>query len=104
MDEGVGEETTEEEQQDEEEEKEKEEQGEVTQNKEQILPERRSRRLKSEVMEVLPPIGSSRRTEKPSTEANCVFFFSVEGKQGAKKPPNLWDKSQDGWFGDLISR
>lgn len=51
VDEGVGEEAVEEEEQDEEEEKEKEKDGEgdPTQTKERILPERRSRRLKSEV-------------------------------------------------------
>lgn len=52
MDEGVGEETMEEEEeQDEEDEKDKErdKEGDVMQTKEQFLPERRSRRLKSEV-------------------------------------------------------
>lgn len=50
MDEGVGEETVEEEEQDEEEEeKEKDGEGDTVQTKERLLPERRSRRLKSEV-------------------------------------------------------
>uniref|UniRef100_A0A1A7WD43 [histone H3]-trimethyl-L-lysine(4) demethylase n=2 Tax=Iconisemion striatum TaxID=60296 RepID=A0A1A7WD43_9TELE len=50
IDEGVGEETMEEEDQDEEDEKDKEKdmEGDMTQTKEQLLPERRSRRLKSE--------------------------------------------------------
>lgn len=51
IDEGVGEEAVEEEDQDDEDDKDKERDGEVdsTQTKERLLPERRSRRLKSEV-------------------------------------------------------
>lgn len=50
VDEGVGEEAVEDEEQDEEEEdKEKDWEGDAMQTKEQLLPERRSRRLKSEV-------------------------------------------------------
>ena len=54
VDEGVGDEAVEEEEQDEEEEEEEEEEdkdgeGDATQTKDQLLPERRSRRLKSEV-------------------------------------------------------
>lgn len=49
IDEGVGEEAMEEEEQDEEDEKEKDREGDSTQNKKRLLPERRSRRLKSEV-------------------------------------------------------
>lgn len=49
VDEGVGEDATEEEEQDEEEEKEKDGEGDAVQTKERLLPERRSRRLRSEV-------------------------------------------------------
>lgn len=49
LDEGVGEEAVEEEEQDEEEEKEKDGEHEGMQTKHRLLPERRSRRLKSEV-------------------------------------------------------
>lgn len=49
VDEGVGEEAVEEEEQDEEDEKERDREGDSTQNKKRLLPERRSRRLKSEV-------------------------------------------------------
>ncbi|XP_044042840.1 lysine-specific demethylase 5A isoform X2 [Siniperca chuatsi] len=48
LDEGVGEEAVEEEEQDEEEDKEKDGEGDASQTKDQLLPERRSRRLKSE--------------------------------------------------------
>lgn len=51
VDEGVGEEAVEEEEQDEGEEKEKDGEGDGMQTKERLLPERRSRRLKSEVKE-----------------------------------------------------
>lgn len=49
LDEGVGEEAAEEEEQDEEEEKEKDGEHDGMQTKHRVLPERRSRRLKSEV-------------------------------------------------------
>lgn len=49
VDEGVGEEAVEEEEHDEEDEKDKDGEGDGLQTKEQLLPERRSRRLKSEV-------------------------------------------------------
>lgn len=49
LDEGVGEEAAEEEEQDEEEEKEKDGERDGMQTKHRVLPERRSRRLKSEV-------------------------------------------------------
>ncbi len=49
MDEGVGEEAVEEEEQDEGEDKEKDGEGDGMQTKDRLLPERRSRRLKSEV-------------------------------------------------------
>lgn len=49
VDEGVGEEAVEEEEHDEEDEKDKDGEGGGLQTKERLLPERRSRRLKSEV-------------------------------------------------------
>lgn len=49
VDEGVGEEAVEEEEHDEEDEKDKDGEGDGLQTKERLLPERRSRRLKSEV-------------------------------------------------------
>lgn len=52
IDEGVGEEAVEEEEQEEDEEKEKDRECDSTQNKKRLLPERRSRRIKSEVMKL----------------------------------------------------
>lgn len=49
LDEGVGEEAVEEEEQDEEDDKEKDGESDAMQTKDHLLPERRSRRLKSEV-------------------------------------------------------
>lgn len=49
MDEGVGEEATEEDEPDEGEDKEKDREGDGIQTKDRLLPERRSRRLRSEV-------------------------------------------------------